>query len=54
MKTDAEVALFLLDSWVTLVFLCFTEPIVQYCFVLFANSNWLANKHVPLSNLCVR
>ena len=35
---DEEVALLLLDRWVTLTyFRDFTEPIGQYCYVSFAN-----------------
>ena len=37
MKMDEEVTLFLPGRAVTLVLVCFTEPIGQYCPVLFAN-----------------
>lgn len=33
MKTNAEVAVFLLDRWVPIVLVLFTEPVVQYRFV---------------------
>lgn len=51
MKTDTEIALFLLDRWVTLVLLCFIEPIDQYYFVLFANVCDMFRKQVPTGML---